>query len=84
MVATAMTRAIQCRRMLVPRDCPAIAELAAHQGSKPSLDSRILRLSLLAPDCVDTIPDRRQVSKFPLSSVKEKMWVNLQLQLSKF
>jgi hypothetical protein len=56
----ALARAFRWRRMMEPGRFGTIAELAAAEKINSSYVSRLLRLTLLAPDIVDAILDGRQ------------------------
>ena len=56
----ALARAFRWKRMLESGDFTTIGELAAHEGIAPSYLTRVLRLTLLAPEIVEAILDRRQ------------------------
>ncbi|MCH5376035.1 MAG: hypothetical protein JJ992_18860, partial [Planctomycetes bacterium] len=48
-----------------------IAELAEREGIAPSYMTRVLRLTLLAPDIVEAILDGRQAAEVTLARVLE-------------
>ncbi|HCQ64980.1 MAG TPA: hypothetical protein DIU07_07335 [Rhodobacteraceae bacterium] len=56
----ALARAFRWKRMLEAGEFTTIAELAEHERIAPSYMTRILRLTLLAPDIVEEILDGRQ------------------------
>lgn len=56
----ALARAFRWKRMLESGEFATIAELAEREGIAPSYMTRVLRLSLLAPDIVEAILDGRQ------------------------
>ncbi len=56
----ALARAFRWKRMIDADRYSTIADLAAQEGIAPSYLTRILRLTLLAPDIVDTILEGRQ------------------------
>jgi hypothetical protein len=56
----ALGRAFRWKRMLELGDYTTIAELAQSEGIAPSYLTRILRLTLLAPDIVEAVLDGRQ------------------------
>jgi hypothetical protein len=56
----AVARAFRWRRMLETSRFSTINELAAAEKINPSYVSRVLRLTLLAPDVVEVILDGRQ------------------------
>ncbi len=51
----ALARAFRWKRMLESRAFTTIAELALREGNAPSYMTRVMRLTLLAPDIVETI-----------------------------
>lgn len=53
----ALARAFRWKRMLESREFATIAELAEREGIAPSYLTRVLRLTLLAPDIVEAILD---------------------------
>ena len=56
----ALARAFRWKRMLESGEFATIAELAEREGIAPSYMTRVLRLTLLAPDIVEAILDGRQ------------------------
>lgn len=56
----ALARAFRWKRMLESGEFTTIAELAEREGIAPSYMTRVLRLTLLAPDIVGAILDGRQ------------------------
>jgi hypothetical protein len=62
----AVARAFRWRRMLESGRFATIHELAAAEKINPSYVSRVLRLTLLAPDIVEAILDGRQPSGMTL------------------
>jgi hypothetical protein len=56
----ALARAFRWKRMLESGDLATIAELAEREGIAPSYMTRVLRLTLLAPDIVEAILEGRQ------------------------
>jgi hypothetical protein len=56
----ALARAFRWRRMLESGEFATIAELAEREGIASSYLTRVLRLTLLAPDIVEAILDGRQ------------------------
>lgn len=56
----ALTRAFRWKRMLATAQFTTIAELAEWEGIAPSYMTRVLRLTLLAPDIADAILDGTQ------------------------
>ena len=56
----ALARAFRWKRMLESGEFASISELAEREGIAPSYMTRVLRLTLLAPDIVEAIRDGRQ------------------------
>ena len=56
----ALARAFRWKRMLEAGDFTTINDLAEREGIAPSYMTRVLRLTLLAPDIVEAILDGRQ------------------------
>ena len=56
----ALARAFRWKRMLESGEFATIAELAEREGIAPSYMTRVLRLTLLAPDTVESILEGRQ------------------------
>ncbi|SHF31460.1 hypothetical protein SAMN05444279_1279 [Ruegeria intermedia] len=56
----ALARAFRWKRMLESGEFNTINELAEREGIAPSYMTRVLRLTLLAPDIVEAILDGRQ------------------------
>lgn len=67
----ALARAFRWKRMLESGDFATIAELAEREGIAPSYMTRVLRLTLLAPDIVEAILDGRQGPEVTLARVLE-------------
>ncbi|QQA41516.1 hypothetical protein [Pelagovum pacificum] len=67
----ALARAFRWKRMLESDEFATIAELAEREGIAPSYMTRVLRLTLLAPDIVEAILDGRQGSEVSLTRVLE-------------
>ena len=57
--------------MLESGEFATIAELAEREGIAPSYMTRVLRLTLLAPDTIDGILDGKQGPEVTLSQVLE-------------
>jgi type I restriction enzyme R subunit len=68
----ALARAFRWKRMLESAAIATIADLAAHEGIAPSYMTRILRLTLLAPDIVDTILEGRQGPDMTLARLMDR------------
>ena len=67
----ALGRAWRWKRMLASGEFTTIAELAGHEGIAPSYLTRVLRLTLLAPDIVEAILDGRQGPEVTLVRLME-------------
>lgn len=67
----ALARAFRWKRLLDSGEFATIAELAEREGIAPSYMTRVLRLSLLAPEIVDAILDGKQVPGLTLARVLE-------------
>ena len=65
----ALARAFRWKRMLESGEFVTIAELAEREGIAPSYMTRVLRLTLLAPDIVEAILDGKQVREVTLARV---------------
>jgi len=74
----ALARAFRWKRMLDSGEFTTIAELAQREGIAPSYMTRVLRLTLLAPDIVEAIMDGKQGPEVTLARVLEPLpveWV---------
>jgi hypothetical protein len=67
----ALARAFRWKRMLDLGEFANIAELAEREGIAPSYMTRVLRLTLLAPDIVEAILDGTQGPEVTLARVLE-------------
>lgn len=67
----ALARAFRWKRMLESGQYTTIAELAEREGIAPSYMTRVLRLTLLAPDSVESILNGTQGSEVTLARVLE-------------
>jgi hypothetical protein len=65
----ALARAFRWKRMLESSEFATTAELAEREGIAPSYMTRVLRLTLLAPDIVDAILDGTQGPEVTLARV---------------
>ena len=68
----ALARAFRWKRMLDSGDFATIAELAEREGIAPSYMTRVLRLTLLAPDIVEAILNGKQGPEVTLARVLEQ------------
>lgn len=67
----ALARAFRWKRLLETGECATIAELAEREGIAPSYMTRVLRITLLAPDIVEVILDGRQDPEVTLAQMLE-------------
>ncbi|WP_372922539.1 hypothetical protein, partial [Roseovarius sp.] len=67
----ALARAFRWKQMLESGEFATIAELAEREGIAPSYMTRVLRLTLLAPDIVEAILEGRQRPDVTLTRVLE-------------
>ena len=67
----ALARAFRWKRMLESGAFTTIAELAEREGIAPSYLTRVLRLTLLAPDIVESILDGTQGPEVTLARALE-------------
>ena len=65
----ALARSFRWKRMLESGEFATIAELAEHEGIAPSYMTRVLRLTLLAPDILEAILDGKQGQEVTLARV---------------
>jgi hypothetical protein len=65
----ALARAFRWRKMLDEGVHATIGDLAQAKGVAPSYVSRVLRLTLLAPDVVEAILDGRQPAELQLDDL---------------
>ena len=70
-VVKALARAFRWKRMLESGEFTTIAELAEREGIAPSYMTRVLRLTLLAPDIIQAILDEKQGPEVSLALVLE-------------
>ncbi|WP_372893483.1 hypothetical protein [Rhodosalinus sp.] len=80
----ALARAFRWKRILESGEFATIAELAAREGIAPSYMTRVLRLTLLAPDIVEAILDGRQGPGMTLARVLEPFPVEWEEQKQVF
>jgi len=65
----ALARAFRWKRKLESGEFATIAELAEREGIAPSYMTRVLRLTLLAPDIVEAILDGKQGPEVTLAKL---------------
>ena len=80
----ALARAFRWKRMLESGEFATIAELAEREGIAPSYMTRVLRLTLLAPDIVEAILDGKQGQEVTLARVLEPLPTGWMLQRVNF
>lgn len=80
----ALARAFRWKRMLDSGEYATIAELAECEGIAPSYMTRVLRLTLLAPDIVEVILDGKQGPEVTLSQCLEPLSPSWSEQTSAF
>jgi hypothetical protein len=80
----ALARAFRWKRMLESGEYATIAELAELEGIAPSYMTRLLRLTLLAPDIVEAILDGKQGPEVTLTRVLEPFPTEWECQLDHF
>ncbi len=76
----ALARAFRWKRMLEAGQFTTINELAEREGISPSNMTRVLRLTMLAPDIVEAILDGRQGPEATLSKLLEPFPVEWEKQ----
>lgn len=69
----ALARAFRWKRMLESGEFATIAELAEREGIAASYMTRVLRLTLLAPDIVEAILDGKQGPEVTLARMLEPL-----------
>lgn len=69
----ALARAFRWKRMLESGEFNTIAELAERERIAPSYMTRVLRLTLLAPDIVEAILDGKQGPEVTLARLMEPL-----------
>lgn len=80
----ALARAFRWKRMLESGEFATITELAAREGVTPSFLTRILRLTLLAPEIVTAVLDGRQFADLTLKAAMQHFPDEWTAQVSKF
>ena len=79
----ALARAFRWKRMLELGEFTTIAELAKREGIAVSYLTRVLRLTLLAPDIVEAILDGKQAPEVTLARLREPFTVEWKRQRGK-
>ena len=67
----ALARAFRWKRMLESGEFNTITELAAHEKMAPSYMTRVLRLTLLAPELIEDFLDERHRTEVALAQLLE-------------
>lgn len=80
----ALARAFRWKRLLESGGFATVSELAEREGIAPSYLTRILRLTLLAPDIVEAILDGKQGPEVTLAQGLEPFPLAWQLQGAHF
>ena len=80
----ALARAFRWKRMLESGAFTTINEHAEHEGIAPSYMTRVMRLTLLAPDIVEAILDGRQGPEVTLARLRKGFPVEWELQFGHF
>ena len=80
----ALARAFRWRKQLDTGVHTTLDDLARAKGVAPSYVSRVLRLTLLAPNLVDAILDGRQPARLQLDNLLEGFPLEWSRQSSKF
>ena len=80
----ALARAFRWKRMLESGEFATIAELAEREGIAASYMTRVLRLTLLAPDIVEAILDGKQAPEVTLARVLEPFPIDWAAQVQSF
>ena len=85
-IVKAVARAFRWQRMLDEGECGTIEELAERERVNAGYMSRVLRLTLLAPDIVEAILDGRQPEGLRLEDMLNEFpvaWVEQRVSLSR-
>ena len=80
----ALARAFRWKRMLESGEFTTIAEIAEREGIAPSYMTRVLRLTLLAPDIVEAILEEAQGPEVTLARVLQPFPLTWQHQTMHF
>jgi hypothetical protein len=78
----ALARAFRWKLLLESGEFATVSELAEREGIAPSYMTRVLRLTLLAPDIVEAILDGRQGPEVTLARLMEPLPVGWDEQRS--
>ena len=80
----ALARAFRWKKMLESGEFATVKELAEHEKLGFSYMTRVLRLSLLAPEIVEAILDGRQSTEMKLADLLEPFPVEWEGQIEQF
>ena len=80
----ALARAFRWKRLLESGEFVTIAELAEREGIAPTYMTRVLRLTLLAPDIIEAILDETQGPEVTLARLLEPVPVEWERQDKRF
>ena len=80
----ALARAFRWKRMLEAGEFTTLNELAEHEKIAPSYMSRVLRLTLLAPDIIEAILDGRQGPEVTLKKLLDPFPMDWEAQAEHF
>ena len=80
----ALARAFRWKQMLESGEFTSVAELAEREGIAPSYMTRVLRLTMLAPDIVEAILEGKQGAEVTLAGVLEPFPLEWKQQRQKF
>lgn len=80
----ALARAFRWKRMLELGEFATIAELSEREGIAPSYMTRVMRMTLLAPEIVEAILDGNQGSELSLARLQEPFASDWTTQVSHF
>lgn len=76
----ALARAIRWKRMLDAGEFATIADLARHENIARSYLTRVLHLTMLAPNIIETILDARQPADVSLQNLRDNLPTSWALQ----
>ena len=71
----AIARGFRWRKLLETGVYGTIEEIAAGEKINPSYVSRLLRMTLLAPEIVEAVLDGRQPAEMTLAALMQPFWV---------
>lgn len=80
----ALARAFRWKGMLESGEFSTIGDLAEHEGIAPSYMTRVMRLTLLAPDIIEAIMDGKQGPAMTLARLLEQFPLEWVLQKKQF